>query len=151
MADYSNCFSLTWTSRHGYHKLQTDESLDPAAMVILIGFIIAQFIYTIFLRPIFGYNLILFLGVLVLVLYLFVILPLPEGHNEMIDVFKEYAKGGAIILGGDSLLMLSSALVALLYMSQPDYVVASCSIVVTYALTYILYTKRRPMTRHAGR
>jgi hypothetical protein len=127
-------------------------------LVILIGFIIAQFVYTIFLRPVFGTNLVLFLFVLVLVqaihdilFYLFVIQPLPKGHNEMIDVFKEYAKGGSIIIGGDALLMLGSAGVALFYASQPDYVVASCSIVVSYALTYILYTKRQiPYTVRIG-
>ena len=117
-------------------------------LVITIGFLITQILYTHFLKPIFGWNPFLFVGTLVLVqaihdalFFLFVIEPLPKGHNEMIDVFKEYSKAGAIIIGGDSLLMLGSALIAFAYKSQPDFVVGISSVVVSYALTYILYTK----------
>ena len=117
-------------------------------LIILIGFIIAQYLYTFVVQPMFGSSIFLFLTTLVIVqaihdaiFYLFVIKPLPKGHNEVIDLFKEYSKAGSIIIAGDSLLMLGSAAIAILFETQPNHIVAATSVFVTYVLTYILYTK----------
>jgi len=131
-----------WYDQFGIVAVASD------CLVILIGFIIARYLYT-FLGL--KYNLVWFLGLVVLVqalhdlfFYVAVIQPLPRGHNKMIDVFKNYANenGGQIIVG-DAGLMLASAAVCLLFKSQPDHVVAAITTVVGYALTYILYTKPR--------
>lgn len=117
-------------------------------LVILIGFIIARYIYALLGLK---HNLFLFLLLVVAVqalhdifFYVAVIKPIPRGHNKMIDVFKNYAdENGALIIAGDAGLMLASAAIALLFKSQPDHVVTAVTTVVGYALTYILYTKRR--------
>jgi len=128
-----------WYTEFGLSAVLSD------VLVILIGFVITQLIYS-GLRL--AWNPFLFIGLLVLVqlihdvlFYLGVILPLPVGHNAMIDVFKAYAAGGgAKILGGDALLMIFSALVAFIYKSIPTQYVVYSAILVTYTLTYMLYT-----------
>ena len=116
---------------------------------IFLGFLITRYIYSSFFAPIYGFNPMMFLILLIIVqavhdivFYFFVIEALPVGANEMIDTFKEYSKAGPVIIAGDSLLMLGSAFVAFYFKTQPDHVVASISALVSYALTYILYTRR---------
>jgi hypothetical protein len=59
----------------------------------------------------------------------------------MIDVFKAYAEGaGAKILAGDAGLMVASAALTFAYKAIPVHATAAISVVVSYALTYILYT-----------
>jgi len=118
-------------------------------LIILIGFLIARYIYTIFVGPSQGWNPLLFIALLVIIqaihdaiFYVAVINPIPEKHNAMIDVFKSYAKNaGQLILGGDALLMVGSAAVALFLKSQQQHVIVSFGVLVAYALPYILYTK----------
>ena len=131
-----------WYTRFGLAAVLSD------VLVILIGFLITRYLYTWFVEPKYGWNTALFAALLVVVqaihdvlFYIGIILPIPEGENDMMDVFKAYSKGGARILGGDALLMLGSLGVALFYMSQPSHVVVGCSALASYALTYILYTK----------
>ncbi len=116
--------------------------------IIVIGFLIARYVYTKYFEKEFQWNPIVFLGLLIFVqiahdilFYLGVILPIPEGHNQMIDIFKEYSEGGAKIIAGDSLLMVGSAIAAMLLKNQPDWLVANAGVVVLYALSYILFTK----------
>jgi len=118
-------------------------------MIIFIGFLITRYIYTSFIVEKFEYSLVYFLTVLVAVqaihdifFYVGVIKPLPYGHNEMIDVFKRYAEDlGATIIGGDALLMLGSAFIAIFYKYIPTHAFVSISSIVVYALTYILFTR----------
>ena len=131
-----------WYTKFGLSAVLSD------VLVILIGFLIARYIYTIWFKPTMGWNPAAFVGLLVLVqlihdifFYLGIILSLPKGHNEMIDVFKAYAESaGAKILAGDAGLMVASAAVAFAYKAIPVHAMAAVSIVVSYALTYILYT-----------
>ena len=75
--------------------------------------------------------------------YLAVILPLPAGENEMIDVFKAYAQeNGAMILVADALILLASAGIGSFLKGLPVHYTASTGIVAIYSLMYILYTKR---------
>jgi len=118
-------------------------------MIIFIGFLITRYIYTSFIFDKFEYSLVYFLILLVAVqaihdvfFYVAVIKPMPYGHNQMIDVFKRYAEDlGAIIIGGDALLMLGSAFIALFYKYIPSHAFISISSVVVYALTYVLFTR----------
>jgi len=118
-------------------------------MIILIGFIIARYLYTTYFYEKFGWSPIYFMILLVVVqaihdilFYFGVIKPIPEGHNQMIDVFKRYADDlGGVIIGGDALLMIFSALFAMIYKSiSVDKFYAINSLVV-YALPYILFTR----------
>lgn len=131
-----------WYTKFGLSAVLSD------VLVILIGFLIARYIYTIWFKPTMGWNPAVFVGLLVVVqlihdvlFYKGVIVPLPKGHNEMIDVFKAYAESaGARILAGDAGLMIASAGFAFAYKAIPMHATAAISVVVSYALTYILYT-----------
>jgi hypothetical protein len=122
-------------------------------MIIFIGFLITRYIYTAFFFEKFEFNPIIFMILLVIVqllhdllFYFGVIRIIPYGHNEMMDTFKRYAGDlGGIILGGDALLMIGSALLAMTYKSLPLHIFVSISSVFVYALPYILFT-RNPFT-----
>jgi hypothetical protein len=132
----------SWYDKFGLNAVLAD------VLIILIGFMIARYVYTLYFKQSFGWNPILFVGLVVfvqvvhdLLFYFGVIQPLPVGHNQMMDVFKKYSKGGAKIILGDAGLMIASALVAFFYKSQPSHIFGSLSVLVSYALPYILYTK----------
>lgn len=118
-------------------------------MIIFIGFLITRYIYTQFLFQKFEWNVVYFLLLLIIVqllhdifFYFCVIKPIPVGQNEMMDVFKSYANDlGAVILGGDAMLMIGSALVAMFYKYMPTHVFVSVSSIFVYALPYILFTR----------
>ena len=118
-------------------------------MIIFIGFLITRYIYTSYFYERFEWSPIYFIILLCIVqiihdlaFYFGVIKPIPTGHNEMMDLFKRYADdGGTRILGGDALLMIGSAVVAMLYKYMPLHAFVSVSSIFTYAMPYILYTR----------
>lgn len=129
-----------------YDKYQITAVLSDV-LIILIGFVIARYVYTLFLKQKFGWNPSLFVGLVVVIqaihdalFYLCVIRPLPDGHNSIIDLFKSYSKAGGQIIFGDALLMIGSALVAFIYKSMDSHVLVSTNVMVLYALPYILNT-----------
>lgn len=140
-----------------YDKFHLNAVISDVA-IILIGFVIARYVYTEYIGPKYGWNPLFFLGLLVIIqaihdifFYVAVIKPIPEKHNAMIDVFKGYAKnGGALVIVGDALLMLGSAAAAFALKSQPDHIISSFAILVAYTLPYILYTKPRWRVRFAA-
>lgn len=118
-------------------------------MIILIGFIIARYLYTLYFYEKFGWSPIYFMILLVVVqlihdilFYFGVIKPISEGHNQMMDVFKKYADDlGGVVLGGDALLMIFSALFAMIYKSISVDKFYTINALVVYALPYILFTR----------
>jgi hypothetical protein len=131
-----------WYDRFGLVAVLSDVS------IIVIGFLIAQVIYPFLFST---YSLLPFLGVVVgvqaihdILFYLFVIKPFPYGHNQLMDVFKDYAKeNGAKIIFGDAGLMLGSAAFMEIYKRLSPIGSGSLAIFTIYCLTYILYTKRQ--------
>ena len=117
--------------------------------IILIGFLIARYIYTNFFFDRFGWNAVYFILLLVAVqavhdvlFYVGVIRTVPKGVNDMIDTFKSYAENlGAQIIVGDGVLMISSAILAMLYKLAPPHLTYSIVSVVMYMLPYAIYTK----------
>jgi hypothetical protein len=117
--------------------------------IIVIGFVLAQLLYTYFFAPTHGWNVWIFLALLVgvqvlhdLFFHFAIIQPLPKGHNEMIDTMKEYAKGGgALILVGDALLMVASAAVAMALKDQSIPTLLFAGLGVAYTIPYILTTR----------
>ena len=74
--------------------------------------------------------------------YIFVILPIPQGRNAIIDLFKTYAKElGWKIYIGDAIMIVSSAFIAMALKNYGDSITASSAITALYSLTYILFTK----------
>jgi len=131
-----------WYSQFKFTAILSD------VLIILLGFIIARYIYTIYIKPTYGWNPWIFLALLVLIqvvhdllFYLFIILPIPIGKNAVIDLFKQYSRAGPKIIFGDALLMIASAFVAFYYKAQPLHIVVASAALVTYNATYIMYTK----------
>jgi hypothetical protein len=136
-----------WYDLYGLNAIIMD------TLSVVIGFILASIIYPF----VFGefnlvYYLLVVLGVQITHDYLFwryVIVPLPDGHNKVIDTMKKYAesaKGGAII--GDSIMYILAIPIAsvLLYMSQSmgDSGVSfliGLIVFMLYPIMYLLYTK----------
>jgi len=131
-----------WYDKFGLAAVLSDVT------VILIGFQITRYIYTRYIAPNISWSPLYFLALLVLVqaihdilFYVGVIVPLPTGLNQMIDVFKSYSKGGTKIIGADALMMISSFLITIFLKSQPTHITASTVLVALYTLPYILYNK----------
>ena len=133
-----------WYDKFGLSAVLAD------VLIIALGFAIARYIYTFFFRDVIGWSPLYFLILLVLVqvihdilFYLLVIVPIPRGENAMMDVFKDYSKGGAKIIAGDAGLMIGSALTAMILKSLPPNVAAEFGLLVLYTLPYALYTNVR--------
>jgi hypothetical protein len=131
-----------------YSKFGLIASISDIA-IIIIGFIIGRLIYTFFLQKTYGWNPVLFIALLLFVqlihdilFYLFVILPIPEGRNQVIDLFKKYANEIHYnIYIGDAIMVISSAAIAMALKNYGDSITASSAVAAIYALTYILFTK----------
>lgn len=74
--------------------------------------------------------------------YLLVILPIPVGHNAMIDLFKSYStENGWKILLADSIMIGSTVVLADYLETLKSSHIAFIGLLGVYALTYIIYTK----------
>jgi len=131
-----------------YSKFGLVASISDIA-IIVIGFIIARLIYTFFLQKTYGWNPVLFIALLLVIqlihdilFYLFVILPIPEGRNQVIDLFKKYATEiNFSIYIGDAIMISSSAAIAIALKDYGDSITATSAVTSIYALSYILFTK----------
>jgi uncharacterized protein YacL len=73
--------------------------------------------------------------------YFGVIQPVPHGHNEIIDLFKEYAQENSWkIVVADSAMVVSTVVLAEVLSNYHESVVTFVGLLGTYALTYIIYT-----------
>jgi uncharacterized protein YacL len=73
--------------------------------------------------------------------YVGVILPIPKGQNEMIDLFKTYSKQGSYkILLADSAMIGGTVFLADYLKTFSDDIVTFVGLLGVYALTYIIYT-----------
>jgi uncharacterized protein YacL len=111
---------------------------------LLIGIGASRYIYTSMrLNYIPYFFLILFCFQLLhdLFFYIFVILKMKKGQNEMIDVFKEYAnENGFKILIADFFMLVLTMIFAYGLSSLPEDYTVSVFIVTLYAFCYILFT-----------
>ena len=141
-------------SLNRWYDLFSLNAVIADVLIIVLGFVIARYIYTLVIKPKYGkgkWSPLMFTGVTVVTqllhdlgFYYGVIQQVPQGQNMMMDVFKDYAAaGGAKILFGDSVMMIFSSLIAMLLKSQPTHVVASFGLLITYAIPYILFTKNK--------
>jgi hypothetical protein len=122
-----------WYSEFGIVAVLSD------CLVIVIGVLIAKMFFpSLPLLP----TAIAIQVVHDLLFYVLVILPIPRGHNRMIDLFKDYGtENGWGILVADSIMIGSTVLIGdyLSKLSVPT--VQLTGLTGLYALTYILYTK----------
>lgn len=135
-----------WYEKFGLNAVISD------VFIIAIGFALARYAYKYF-QPISSdsFNLPLFLGLLLgiqvihdIFFYLFVIKPIPRGHNRMMDVFKDYAAsaGGKIIVA-DAAMVFASAIIAMILKETPTDIVTLIGLFSVYTLPYILETTNK--------
>ena len=132
-----------WYDRFGLEAVIAD------IFIIIIGLLATQYLYSAYIAPTYGWNPLLFVAVLVgvqlvhdLIFYHGVIKPIPQGHNDMMDLFKKYAaENGGLILLGDALLVIGSAGATFALESMPPYAAAAITVLAMYTLPYILSTK----------
>ena len=111
-------------------------------LVIVLGILIAQFI-----SPNASVTGLAITSVIVQVIhdmlfYLGVILPLPKGHNSMIDLFKRYsAEGSYKIILADSAMIAGTVYLGDYLKQFDEQMVTFVGLLGVYALTYIIYTK----------
>lgn len=137
----SKVFSMTksldvWYQQFGIVAVISD------CLVIVLGILIAQFI-----SPAASATTLALTSVIIQIIhdYLFyigVILPIPKGHNAMIDLFKRYSSEGSYkIILADSAMIASTVFLGDYLTQYSDKVVSFVGLLGAYALTYILYTK----------
>ena len=133
-----------WYERFGLSAVLSD------VLIIAIGFYIARYAYTYFVPPEVGFNPWYFIAFLVgiqvlhdILFYVGVIIPIPRGHNRMMDVFKDYSAGGFKVIASDTAMMVASALIAMALKEADTEVYAGIALFTTYALTFILETKNK--------
>ena len=125
-----------WYRRFGIVAVLSD------CLVIVLGILIAQF-----LVPTASVSILAGVSVLVQLVhdylfYILVILGVPKGHNEMIDLFKQYASENSWkILVADSLMIGSTVFLADGFSSLNPSIVQFLGLLGTYALTYVIYTR----------
>lgn len=131
-----------WYDKFGLNAVLAD------VLIIAIGFAIARYVYTWYIKPKIGWNPLWFVGLLLVIqlihdilFYVGVILPIPRGMNAMMDVFKDYSKAGGKILAGDAGMMVGSAIFAMWLKAAPPDISASVGLLTAYTLPYSLYTK----------
>ena len=108
-------------------------------LVIVLGILIAQIFFPAY--PLLPTAIVIQLLHDIL-FYLLVILPIPVGHNAMIDLFKSYsAENGWKILLADSIMIGSTVAIADYLTSIKASHVTLIGLLGVYALTYIIYTK----------
>jgi hypothetical protein len=128
-----------WYTMFGIFAIGSD------VLSILIGIMMTRYIYTSFSLT----NPMYFIAILLLFqlfhdifFYVFVIQPIPRGHNKMIDIFKDYGlENGAKILVADALMMIFSVLIASLLKYLPNHYTIATLFVTLYSFCYIIFTR----------
>ena len=120
-------------------------------LIVLIGYIIARYIYKIFIYPKYGFSPLAFIITLVaiqiihdLCYYFLLVQNIPRGANTLIDFMKDYGKeykSSAII--GDSLMFIFGALIAMYLKGYPAHISIAIIIVSIYLMLYSLTTRRQ--------
>jgi hypothetical protein len=137
----SKVFSMTKSLDVWYQKFGIVAVLSDC-LVIILGIMIAQFI-----TPFGDVTALAATSVAVqlvhdFLFYIGVILPIPRGHNEMIDLFKRYASEGSYkILIADAAMISGSVYLADKFTDYKRETVTFIGLLGVYALTYILYTR----------
>ena len=75
--------------------------------------------------------------------YVGIIVPIPDGHNRVIDLFKQYAAEGSwkILLADAGMVAASVLLMEALDDNYTDAQIGFLGLLAVYALSYIIYTK----------
>ncbi len=134
-----------WYNRFGVLAVLSD------IFIVLIGFALTRYLYTLFVKPKYGWNMWMFLAMFLaiqiihdILYYLLIIKTLPRGVNNIIDFMKTYAnnvKTGAIM--GDSLMVILMTLFAFSLNTQPTHISIFILLLGFYIIPYALTTNSK--------
>jgi len=136
----SKFFNLGKSLNKWYEKFGMTAVLSDC-LIIVLGILLALLI-----EPKSGWFQLMIMAVAIQIFhdawfYFAVIVPIPSGHNEMIDLFKEYANENSYgIIIADTAMVVSTVLLAEYLSKFHESVVVFTGLLATYALTYIIYT-----------
>lgn len=137
----SRFFPMTHSLDTWYREFQAVAVVNDC-LVSVLGILLAQFLYP--KASVVGLAIVSVIIQLIhdSLFYIGVILPIPKGHNAVIDLFKKYAnEGGYKILLADSA-MISGTVFLSDYLSNFDFkTVTFIGLLGVYALTYMIYTR----------
>jgi len=130
----------------GALKLWYDKFGLAAVSADVLSAVIGVLLATFFFPNAWGLGLVfaaIFIQILHDLFFYFVILSVPAGQNQMIDVFKSYAnEGGWTILLADALIMTGTVTIATVWDLLFSYrFIAFQTLLGMYSLIYITYTK----------
>lgn len=137
----SRFYPMTNALNTWYKQFQAVAVINDC-LVIILGILLAQFLY-----PNASVTMLALVSVVIQLIhdtlfYLGVIIPIPQGHNVMMDLFKKYAsEGGYKILVADSLMISGTVFLGDYLTEFSDKIVTFVGLLGVYALTYIIYTK----------
>jgi hypothetical protein len=130
-----------WYDQFGLAAVMSDVG------IIAIGIAITRYLYSYFFMEKEGWSIWYFTALAVVVQLVHdvafaygVVDKIPQGHNDMIDVFKTYIQGGPKILLADAAMVAASIGIASLLKGQDYHYTTSGFLITAYALSYILYT-----------
>jgi hypothetical protein len=130
----------------GALKMWYDKFGLAAVSADVLSAVIGVLLATFFFPTAFGINLVfasIFIQMLHDIFFYFIIVALPQGQNQMIDVFKAYVdEGGWTILLADALIMTGTVTIATFWDMLFSYrFIAFQTLLGMYSLIYITYTK----------
>ena len=130
----------------GALKLWYDKFGLAAVSADVLSAVIGVLLATFFFPNAWGLGLVfasIFIQVLHDLFFYFVIVALPQGQNQMIDVFKSYVdEGGWTILVADAMIMTGTVGIATIWDLLFSYrFIAFQTLLGMYSLIYITYTK----------
>jgi len=130
-----------WYDEFGLAAVLSDVS------IIAIGIAISRYLYSYFFMEKEGWSIWYFIALAVVIQMVHdmafaygVVEKIPQGHNQLIDVFKMYIQGGPKILLTDAAMIAGSIGIASLLKAQDFHYTTAGFLITAYALSYILYT-----------
>jgi hypothetical protein len=130
-----------WYDEFGLAAVMSDVS------IIAIGIAISRYLYSYFFMEKEGWSIWYFIALAVVIQMVHdmafaygVVEKIPQGHNQLIDVFKMYIQGGPKILLSDAAMIAGSIGIASLLKAQDFHYTTTGFLITAYALSYILYT-----------
>lgn len=124
-----------WYAKFGMTAVLSD------CLIIVLGIQLAQL-----LAPAAGWYQLMLMALAIQIFhdiwfYFAIVVPVPRGHNEMIDLFKEYADENSWkIVVADSLMIVSTVGLAEILSKLDEQLVVFTGLLATYGLSYIIYT-----------
>jgi len=120
-------------------------------LIVLIGYIIIRYIYSLFIYPKYGFKPFLFIVGLIIVqiihdicYYFLFVKNIYRGSNTLIDFMKDYGKEYKLsAITGDSLMFIFGSLVAMILKGFPIHLSITIIIISLYFILYSLTTRRR--------